>query len=249
MKFSINWARTPANFATYIHQQDKAAEPTKSSSQLFPFCETGSSLSRKLDVPKVDNWIASFYETKSSLSAKLFIQIEVTNTTTTKQEVEPVAIQEGWSRSSNSEITKPSNSIATSLVFPDALDKRRQASAIKDISCAQGPLQQSILDELDGALQSGKSNRNIAGWLNSFVEDANDGTLIFGLADDIAEIRRGRERQVEREHSLLETAHTVAQDSSGDIAVEPPAINPGAVKAARDKLRQLGTEMRNRNIG
>lgn len=249
MKFSINWARTPANFATYIHQQDKAAEPTKSVSQLFPFCETGSSLSRKLDVPKVDNWIASFYETKSSLSAKLFIQIEVTNTTTTKQEVEPVAIQEGWSRSSNSEITKPSNSIATSLVFPDALDKRRQASAIKDISCAQGPLQQSILDELDGALQSGKSNRNIAGWLNSFVEDANDGTLIFGLADDIAEIRRGRERQVEREHSLLETAHTVAQDSSGDIAVEPPAINPGAVKAAREKLRQLGTEMRNRNIG
>ena len=249
MKFSINWARTPANFAKYIHQQDKAAEPTKSASQLFPFCETGSSLSRKLDVPKVDNWIAPFYETKSSLSAKLSIQIEVTNTTTTKQEVEPVAIQEGWSRSSNSEITKPSNSITTSLVFPDALDKRRQASAIKEISCAQGPLQQSILDELDGALQSGKSNCNIAGWLNSFVEDANEGTLIFGLADDIAEIRRGRERQVEREHALLETAHTVAQDSSGDIAVEPPAINPGAVKAAREKLMQLGTEMRNRNIG
>jgi hypothetical protein len=163
---------TSAYFATCIRQQEKAAAPTKSASQLFPFCETGSSLSRKLDVPKVENWIAPFYETKSSLSAKLFIQIEVTNTTTTKQEVEPVASQEGWSRSGNSEITKPSNSITTCLVFPDALDKRRQASALKDISCAPGPLQQSILDELDewdGALQSGKTIRNIAGWLAGWI--------------------------------------------------------------------------------
>ncbi len=55
---------------------------------------------------------------------------------------------------------------------------------------APGPLQQSILDELDGALQSGKSIRNIAGWLNSVVEKANDGTLILGLADDIADIHK-----------------------------------------------------------
>jgi hypothetical protein len=213
MKFSINLAQTPANFATYIHQQDKAAAPTKPASQLFPFCETGSSLSAKLDVPKVENWIAPFYETKSSLSAKLFIQIEVTNTTTTAHEVEPVASQEGWSRSSNSEITKPSNSITTSLVFPDALDKRHHASALKVISRAPGPLQQSILDELDGALQSGKTIRNIAGWLNSVVEKANDGTLILGLADDIAEIRKGRERQVERERALLKTTHTATQDT------------------------------------
>lgn len=239
---------SPANFATYIQQQGKTAASTKSGPQLFPFCETGSSLSAKLDMPKVENWIAPYCETKSSLSAKLFTQIEVTNTTTTAHEVEPVAIQEGWSRSSNFENTEASNSISTSLVFPDALGKRLHASALKVISRAPGPLQQSILDELDGALQSGKTIRNIAGWLHSIVEKANDGTLIFGFADDIAEIRKGRERQVERERDLLKTANTATQDPSGD-AVETPVVNPEAVKAARERLRQLGTEMRNKNIG
>jgi hypothetical protein len=238
----------PANFATYIQQQDKAAASTKLASQLFPFCETGSSLSTKLDVPKVENWIAPFCETKSSLSAKLFIQIEVTNTTTA-HEAKPVAVQDDWSRSSNFENAEASNSIATSLVFPDALDKRHHASALKVISRAPGPLQQGILDELDGALQSGKSIRNIAGWLNSVVEKANDGTLILGLADDIAEIRKGRERQVERERTLLKKTHTATQDTSGGVIVETPVVNPEAVKTARERLRQLGTEMRNKNIG
>lgn len=103
MKFSINWARTPANFATYIHQQDKAAEPTKSVSQLFPFCETGSSLSPKLDMPKLENWISLFCETRSSLSAKLFIQIEITNPTTTGHEVTAAIFQHGDGRSRNVE--------------------------------------------------------------------------------------------------------------------------------------------------
>ncbi len=238
---------TPENFATYIQQQDKAAASTKSGSQLFPYCETGSSLSPKLDMPKVENWIAPYCETGSSLSPKLFTQIEVTNTTTTAHEVAPVAIQDG--RSSNFENATTSNAIATNLVFPNALDKRHHASALKVIARAPGPLQQSILDELDGALQSGKTIRNIAGWLNSVVEKANEGTLILGLADDIAEIRKGRERQVERERTLLKTTHTATQDTSGGIAVEPTVLNPEAVKTARERLRQLGTEMRNKNIG
>ena len=48
---------------------------------------------------------------------------------------------------------------------------------------------------------------------------------------------------------IVDAGHAVDRFCSGDIAVEPPAINPGAVKAAREKLMQLGTEMRNRNIG
>ncbi len=239
----------PANFATYIQQQGKAAAPTKVASQLVPFCETGSSLSPKLDVPKVENWIVPFSKTGSSLSPKLFTQIEVTNTTTTAHEAQAVAVQEGWSRSSNFENATTSNAVATSLVFPESLDKRHHASALKVISRAPGPLQQSILDELGGALQSGKTIRNIAGWLHSIVEKANDGTVIFGFADDIAEIRKGRERQVERERTLLKTTHTATKDTSDGIAVEPLAVNPEAVKTARERLRQLGTEMRNKNIG
>jgi hypothetical protein len=96
-------------------------------------------------------------------------------------------------------------------------------------------LQQSILDEWDGALQFGKTNRNIAGWLDSVVEKANEGTLIFGSSDDIAEIRKGRERQVKR--ALLKTTHTATLGTSDGIAVEPPVLNPEAVKAARERLR------------
>lgn len=233
---------TTENFSTHIYQQDKAAAPTKLASQLVPFCETGSSLSPKLDVPKVENWNVPFSKTGSSLSPKLFTQIEVTNTTTA-HEAQAVSIQDGWSRSRNLENATTSNSVATSLVFPESLDKRHHANALKVISRAPVQLQQSILDELGGALQSGKTIRNIAGWLNSVVEKANDGTLIFGLADDIAKIREGRERQVERERTLLMGTQATTQSTSDcGIAVEVPKAKPEQVQAEREKLMQLRKE-------
>ncbi len=75
----------------------------KAPPQLFPFCETGSSLSPKLDMPKLENWISLFCETRSSLSAKLFIQIEITNPTTTGHEVTAAIFQHGDGRSRNVE--------------------------------------------------------------------------------------------------------------------------------------------------
>lgn len=226
----------------------KSVASTKTTPQLFPFYETGSSLSAKLDMPKVENWIFPFCETGSSLSPKLSIQIEITNPTTTTREVEVAASQPGDGRSRNVENNGTANSIATALVLPATLDKRHHENALKLVSRAPQPLQQGILDELEGALQSGKSIRNILGWLNSIVDKANNGTLILGMADHIADIRKGRELQAERERTMVTTTGH-SKDSSASIAVDTRPANPEVVQAGRNRLKTLQIEMKNKQLG
>ncbi|MBK7002898.1 MAG: hypothetical protein IPH35_24035 [Rhodoferax sp.] len=110
------------------------------------------------------------------------------------------------------------------------------------------PLQQGILDELEGALQSGKSIRNILGWLNSIVGKANNGTLILGMADHIADVRKGRELQAERERTMVTTTGH-SKDSSASIAADTRPANPEVVQAGRNRLKTLQIEMKNKQLG
>ena len=73
------------------------------------------SLFAKLDIPFLQNWICPKLKTRSSLSPKLYIQLDITNPTTTAQEVEVAGSQPGDGRSRNVESNGTANSIATSL--------------------------------------------------------------------------------------------------------------------------------------
>lgn len=178
-------------------KQDAAARKSNADKGLGEGAETGSvvvgqaqknAVSCNLEIAETCKQELPFPAT----SIQEGFSINTTTTTSTCEEVTGSS-GSGVENSSNTGEEKTAEQDAgqpEALIFPAKLTDSQRAAVASVVNRLPETERQEFLDELHGTLESGKTLRSPAGWLNGIIAKRNDGEVIaFTYAAEVAALR------------------------------------------------------------
>jgi len=210
-----------------------------------------------------------FVETRVALLSKLYIQNNITNTTTARARDGSLDEFAGLSscrtldlpfeqdklaqESTAQAIPAPQSAqaagaprIVAELILPDKLDASLHDGALRLVAVAEPDLQQRLLDELAGNLGSPrKTIHNPLAWLKGLVDRSLEGNVVFTLAASVAAARQSRQAAQARLATAMNTGPVIQASSEASQVPKPNE----AASAFRVRYQQQRRDILGRQVG